>query len=109
MRRLSSFSKASGFSLPVGFAFFAVTASIFAQQTQQPQEPTTISREVKDVFERCSKAVVKIEATDQHGNLSGTGFFVDPMGTLYTAYSVGGDGENIRVESQGEKDRAHQV
>src|SRR5881392_2081607 len=109
MRRLSSFSKASGFSLPVGFAFFAVTASVFAQQTQQPQEPTTISREVKDVFERCSKAVVKIEATDPHGNLSGTGFFVDPTGTLYTAYSVGGEAENITVEFKGKKYPAHQL
>src|SRR5689334_5396822 len=97
LRRLSSLSPTPEFSLPAGFAFFALAASLFAQQAQ---EPTTISREVKDVFERCSKAVVKIEATDQHGDLSGTGFFVDPMGTLYTAYSVGGEAENITVEFQ---------
>jgi serine protease Do len=106
MRRLSSFSPSPGFSLPVGFAFFAVATSLFAQQAQ---EPTTISREVKDVFERCSKAVVKIDATDQHGDLSGTGFFVDPMGTLYTAYSVGGEADNITVEYQGKKYPARQL
>ncbi len=68
-----------------------------------------MSREVKDVFERCSKAVVKIEAADQHGNLSGTGFFIDPMGTLYTAYSVGGEAENINVEFKGKKYPARQL
>src|SRR5579864_3775161 len=106
MRRLSSFSLAPGFSLPVGFAFLAAAASVFGQAGQ---EPTTISREVRDVFERCSKAVVKIEATDPHGDLSGTGFFVDPMGTLYTAYSVGGEAENITVEYQGKKYPARQL
>ncbi len=106
MRRLSSFRPAPGFSLPVGFAFLAAAASIFGQAGQ---EPTTISREVKDVFDRCSKAVVKIEASDPHGDLSGTGFFVDPMGTLYTAYSVGGEAENITVEYQGKKYPAHQL
>ena len=68
-----------------------------------------LSREVKDVFERCSKAVVKIEATDQHGQLSGTGFFVDPMGTLYTAYSVGGEADDIKVEFNGKKYPARQL
>src|SRR5258708_31781400 len=82
-------------------------ASLSAQQT--PESPSAISREVKDVFERCAKAVVKIEATDQHGELSGTGFFVDPMGTLYTAYSVGGEAENVTVEFKGKKYPARQL
>jgi serine protease Do len=69
----------------------------------------TMSREVKDVFDRCANAVVKIEGTDQHGDLSGTGFFIDPMGTLYTAYSVGGEAENIKVEFKGKKYPAHQL
>lgn len=106
MRRLSSFSPASGFSSLAVVAFFGATTSLFAQAAS---EPTIISHEVKDVFERCSKAVVKIEATDQHGNLSGTGFFVDPTGTLYTAYSVGGEAENIQVEFKGKKYPAHQL
>ena len=88
-------------------AFFAAAASLSAQQT--PESATTLSREVKDVFERCAKAVVKIEATDQHGELSGTGFFVDPTGTLYTAYSVGGESDNINVEFKGKKYPARQL
>lgn len=66
----------------------------------KPQESSTssISREVKDIFEKARKAVVKIRGTDQHGDLSGTGFFIDPAGTIYTAFSVGGDTENLTVE-----------
>src|SRR5436309_4574566 len=107
MRRLSSSSSVEGFRLLARLAFFAAAASLSAQPG--PESATTISREVKDVFERCATAVVKIEATDPHGNLSGTGFFVDPTGTLYTAYSVGGEAENITVEFQGKKYPAHQL
>jgi serine protease Do len=88
-------------------AFFAAAASLSAQQI--PESATSLSREVKDVFARCAKAVVKIEATDQHGELSGTGFFVDPTGTLYTAYSVGGEAENLKVEFKGKKYPARQL
>src|SRR5437588_11914640 len=108
MRRLSSFSSAPGFPpLLARFAFLAAAASLSARQ--MPESATSLSREVKDVFERCAKAVVKIEATDQHGELSGTGFFVDPTGTLYTAYSVGGEAENVTVEFKGREYPAHQL
>src|SRR6267378_3375521 len=106
MRRLSSSRPAAGFPLLATFASFAALASVCAQT---PEAPSTISREVKDVFGRCAKAVVKIEATDQHGQLSGTGFFVDPTGTLYTAYSVGGEAENVTVEFKGKKYPARQL
>src|SRR5947199_2630502 len=107
MRRLSSSSSVEGFRLLAKLAFFAAAASLSAQPG--PDSATTISREVKDVFEHCAKAVVKIEATDQHGELSGTGFFVDPTGTLYTAYSVGGEAENVTVEFKGKKYPARQL
>jgi serine protease Do len=107
MRRLSSSSSTEGFRLLAKLAFFAAAASLSAQQI--PESATSLSREVKDVFDRCAKAVVKIEATDQHGELSGTGFFIDPTGTLYTAYSVGGEAENVTVEFKGKKYPARQL
>src|SRR5256714_775195 len=106
MRRLSSSSLREGFRLLAKLAFFAAAASLSAQT---PESATSLSREVKDVFGRCAKAVVKIEATDQHGQLSGTGFFVDPTGTLYTSYSVGGEAENVSVEFKGKKYPARQL
>lgn len=75
------------------------------------QEPTTdsISREVKALFDRCAKAVVKIHGADEHSELSGTGFFIDPTGTIYTAYSVAGEGNDFSVEVSGKKMRARQL
>src|SRR5262245_32545458 len=123
MRRLSSSSSAN---LPLAsrlriiskvafvFGFLAVTAcnrqstAIAKPESSSSSAPLdgseksiALSREVKEVFDRCAKAIVKIEASDAHGDLSGTGFFVDPTGTLYTAYSVGGEADNINVEFKG--------
>jgi serine protease Do len=81
-----------------GFASLATT-----KPAVEPEKPSTssISREVKEIYEKSGKAVVKIRGTDQHGDLSGTGFFIDPAGTLYTAFSVGGDTENLTIEFDG--------
>src|SRR3954462_12978596 len=120
MKRLSGFSlrqrpvRNRGLFLPAMtvrflFAFFACVTLVRAEEPAPPAEPshapepstTSISREVKEVFDKSAKAVVKIRGTDQHGDLSGTGFFIDPAGTLYTAFSVGGDTENLTVEFEG--------
>src|SRR5437764_12120247 len=70
---------------------FLLTASfVYAQE----QSADSVSREVKDIFERSRKSVVKIRAVDEHGKLAGTGFFIDQTGTLYTAYSVGADADD---------------
>jgi S1-C subfamily serine protease len=90
-------------------AFLACVTLARAQDPAPPSEPSrapepstaSISREVKEIFDKSAKAVVKIRGTDQHGDLSGTGFFIDPAGTLYTAFSVGGDTENLTVEFEG--------
>jgi serine protease Do len=70
---------------------------------------STISREVRDVFVRTAHAVVKIHGVDEHSDIFGTGFFVDPTGTLYTAYTVGGEAENFSVEFDGKKYPAKQI
>jgi serine protease Do len=115
MSRLSPFSAApefpfrsrsiAVFKVLLALTFFCAGGILRAQE----QSASSISHEVKDIFERCAKAVVKIRAADQHGELSGTGFFVDPTGTLYTSYSVGGDAGNFTVEMAGKKLPAHQV
>src|SRR5438045_5409202 len=95
--------------MPVSF-FFAVAFSGFvaicrAQEPARVPVPSTssISREVKDVFDKSAKAVVKIRGIDEHGEFAGTGFFIDPAGTLYTAYSVGGDADSLTVDFDGKK------
>src|ERR1700720_3962225 len=91
------------------FVMAGASGQAGAEKQNRIESATTISREVKDVFERAAKAVVKIHATDRMGALSGTGFFIDPTGTLYTAYSVGGEADNVSVEFKGKKYPARQL
>jgi serine protease Do len=67
------------------------------------------SQQVREIFARAAKAVVKIHGVDEHSPICGTGFFVDPTGTLYTAYTVGGDAGNFTVEFGGKKYPARQL
>jgi serine protease Do len=65
-----------------------------------------LSSEVQGVFARSAGAVVKIEAWDNNGPLSGTGFFIDPNGTVYTNFSVGGESHDIVIPYGGQRYRA---
>jgi serine protease Do len=64
----------------------------------QDQSASAISQQVREVFARAAKAVVKIHGIDEHSEICGTGFFVDPTGTIYTAYTVGGEAGNFTIE-----------
>src|ERR1700757_1926624 len=75
----------------------------------QDQSATAISHQVRDIFDGAAKAVVKIYGIDEHSPICGTGFFVDPTGTLYTAYTVGGEAGNFTVEFNGRKYPARQL
>jgi serine protease Do len=74
-------------------AFSLVPPDLPAQETL-----SSIAAEVQKVFETAKGAVVRIEAEDGHGKVAGTGFFIDPAGTVYTAYEVGGESRDITVE-----------
>jgi S1-C subfamily serine protease len=91
----------------VAFAlvFCSGAGLLFAQE----QSASTISHQVRELFERAAKAVVKIHGVDKHSEICGTGFFVDPTGTLYTAYTVGGEAGNFTVEFGGKKCPARQL
>jgi S1-C subfamily serine protease len=75
----------------------------------QERAPESISRDVKDIFARAARAVVKIHGVDEHCAIAGTGFFVDPTGTLYTSYTVGGDASDFEIEFDGKKYPARQL
>ncbi len=62
-----------------------------------------LGSEVAEIFAKSKGAVVRIEATDPFGVNSGTGFFIDPSGTIYTHYSVVGRSSNVQVEFAGKK------
>src|SRR5438876_8860796 len=91
--------------LPVALSLFSVVSLVDAQE----ESATAVSRQVKEVFEHAAKAVVKIHGVDEHCEISGTGFFIDPTGTLYTAYTVGGEAGNFTIDFNGKRYPARQV
>ncbi len=79
------------------------TASLFATPSLQAQlGADTVSTEIRQIFDHTKDAVVRIQGVDEHGPLSGTGFFIDPNGTLYTSYTIGGEARDL-VVLQGDK------
>ena len=85
--------------------FFSGGSLLFAQE----QPAAVISHHVKEIFTRAANAVVKIHGVDEHSEICGTGFFIDPTGTLYTAYTVGGEAGNFTIEFGGKKYPARQL
>ena len=114
MSRLSDFNRAPEFRfrfrflplfrLALALSFLPAISLVCAQE-----ESATAIGHVKEVFERAAKAVVKIHGVDEHCEISGTGFFIDPTGTLYTAYTVGGEAGNFTIDFNGKRYPARQV
>ena len=59
-----------------------------------------ITSEVRRIFSECRDSVVRVEAYDRHGKLSGTGFYADPAGTIYTLANIVADADEIFVISK---------
>src|SRR3989441_9676502 len=85
------------------------TKELLERAVAQAESTAAISHQLKDIFQRAAKAVVKIHGVDEHSEICGTGFFVDPTGTLYTAYTVGGEAGNFTIEFDGKKYPARQL
>src|SRR6202035_5114802 len=81
-------------ALNAGIVFLILGATRLLAQ----QGLNSISSECARVFEGAKNAVARIKAEDEHGKLAGTGFFIDPNGTIMTAYAVGGESRDIIVE-----------
>ena len=85
------------------------TREMFERAMSRAESATAVSQQIKDIFARAGKAVVKIHGVDEHSEICGTGFFIDPTGTLYTAYTVGGEAGNFTIEFGGKKYPARQL
>src|SRR5437899_5524634 len=65
----SQFAKSRHIKLAVALVFCSGASLLYAQE----QSAAVISHEVKEIFERAGKAVVKIHGLDQHSPICGTG------------------------------------
>src|SRR5215510_1497235 len=89
-------------AIAVALVFCSGASWLFAQDQ-------SASQQVREIFARAAKAVVKIHGVDEHSEICGTGFFVDPTGTIYTAYTVGGEASNFTIEFGDKKIPARQL
>jgi len=87
----------------------SASASPASSPSATPSVADEINREVCNVFKRSAGAIVRVEAQDTPFDLVGTGFFVDPDGTLVTSYSIAGKSDNIIVTSGDMKYPAHKL
>src|SRR5947209_16750825 len=109
-RKSSSRFRASFFRLPPSaFRLALLAACIASRASHADSAGDSIAREGRAVFEKCRDAVVKIQAVDDHGTLAGSGFFIDPNGTLYTSYTIGGETRDIDVLLGGRRIRAERL
>lgn len=91
------------FASSLAVAFVCIASPTFAEEAKTESLADAITREVRSVFDQSRGAVCRIEADDEHGRLSGTGFLVDADGTLFTSYTIGGTTEDIVVSIGDEK------
>jgi len=96
MSRPSAF-KASASFLRTKTALICILAGGLARAARAESVFEAISKEVQAVYALHQSAVVRVEAEDEHGRLSGSGFYVDPNGTIFTSYTIGGETRNIVV------------
>lgn len=98
-------------SRPTAFSLCAVLtgAALVGVAGADPEKPSAprevessalveaIESTVAAVFNSAVPSVVRVESDDELGKVSGTGFFADARGTIYTLSSVVGDGLSISV------------
>lgn len=104
-------SRLTVFSLCAALAGVAQVSPAGATSAGPPQSNETdsavtvdaIEKAVSGVFESSVPAVVRVESDDELGKVSGTGFFADATGTIYTLSSVVGDGLSLSVTRGGRR------
>src|SRR5215207_8759779 len=106
-RRRFGSSHASRMRLVLCAALAAcVSAFAWAEDAAVPAPPSfadQLTREIRGVIEKTQGAICRIEGTDEHGTLRGTGFLIDADGTVITSYSAGGQSEDLVVTIGEEK------
>ncbi len=99
-RRRRSISKRGPLALAACGLIFGA-ARLFSAEEDAGKMLDAIQQQVRAIYDSSGAAVVRIEATAGRDRVAGTGFFIDPNGTLYTSYGVGGESQDIVVHFRG--------
>jgi len=95
-RRSVSKSRKIWRALPAcGLAAACILTAVAGEKSDEPGG--SIGSRMREIFDFNRNAVVKIQSSDSHGHIEGTGFYADSNGTIYTVLDVVGDGNDITV------------
>ncbi len=98
----SSRYKCAGIFFLASSCLLADAPRSLAAETPSIPSPATrlmdiLGQRVREVFEASQEAVVQVEAENRHGIMSGTGFFIDPLGTVVTSFSLASEPAHFTV------------
>lgn len=82
-------------------ALCGLLAGIALSAARASETVDSISATIRKLMEECGPAVVRVEARDPQGVIKGTGFFIDPIGTVYTLSAIVGGAEEVTVHFGG--------
>jgi serine protease Do len=91
---MSSRSASSVLDGKLGFLLFLLLAVTGRAEDNLGEK---VSSEVRRIFDERRSSTVRVEAYDRHGKLSGSGFFADPAGTIYTLSCIVANADEILV------------
>lgn len=94
--------------LLLGIALLANSALTFPAFAED-QGVRDLSAAVRKIFDETRKAIVQVEGTDANGVLRCTGFYIDPVGTIYTLASVAHDVDRVEIIRGGVRHAAEVV
>lgn len=97
MPRPAPFNDVVFFQKALLVALAALAASPAAHSEEPPSERPDLQAQLDSIFNRSRPAVVRVRACDDLGVRLGSGFFIDPAGTIYTHTGVVAKAHDVRV------------
>lgn len=68
-----------------------------ARAEDSPEKAPPLEARIDAIFQKCRPAVVRVRACDDLGVRFGSGFFIDPAGTVYTHTGIVAKAHEVRV------------
>jgi len=91
-------------------SFLLVPLGLRASETQEPSShtpgslATKVAESIRTVVRDRASSVVRVRCRDDHGEVVGTGFYIDPTGNILTLAEIVRDAQEITVEQPDDKD-----
>ena len=95
LRRSLAVATCSGI-ISIGSHSSAATASPNSTLSEK------VSSSIRSISREQSKAVVRIRCSDSHGEINGTGFYVDPSGLICTLCEMIRGADHVSVQQEGD-------